>query len=258
MGIDTYGFWPDVIAGRVSGEFYAVYSQVLHRVILGDAGFTVVVNRDFRNLQLPYVTHPVITDAGLLLASGQVLDPETLEDRPNYAPGTGYPPRTTVASFPELNLTVFANEFYHLITYDAVRRVEVARRLLNASAQGRAIDRLVRYGIQGLAVLSWDERRLVLVDEAPRTPALADLAVGIRVPAQVMRAPEPNRFVQIDATLSVTNRGPGVVLKPGIVFESPAGLSLRSVDGETSVTTVAVRVRFAIWFRSWLRGNRWS
>lgn len=206
--LDPGGFGADVVPGRSTGEFYAVCSKVVSRVTLSDSGLAVAAERSLLNEPLTYVVHPVLAEAGLLFGNGLVLDPETLASRPDFSPQTGFPPRTTALPFPELGLVVFANEPHHLLSYDATQRTELARRSLPSATAGQPLDRLIRWGTRGAALLSWTGQRLLLVDDAPLRPGPADLALGLSVPAEQIAPSDPNVLGQVNATLSVTNRGP--------------------------------------------------
>jgi hypothetical protein len=206
--LDPQGYGADVIPGRAPGEFYSVCTKIVNRWILGDSGLVRAAEGNLWARPSAYVVHPVLADAGLVFGDGHVLDPETLMDRPDFAPQTGFPRRTTVLPFPELDLVVFANESRNLVTYDATQRTEVIRRILPAPTGGPVLDRLIRWGSRGAALLSWTDQQLVLIDDAPFRPGPADLAIGIAVPSEQTAPADPNVSISIEATLSVTNRGP--------------------------------------------------
>ncbi len=234
--LDPGGFGADVIPGRIPGEFYAICSKIVSRWTLGDSGLVLAAEANLWTRPSAYVVHPVLANAGLVLGDGHVLDPETLVDRPDFEPQTGFPRRTTVLPFPELDLVVFANESHNLVTYDATQRTEVIRRILPAPTGGPVLDRLVRWGTRGAALLSWTGQRLMLIDDAPLRPGPADLALGIAVPGEHTAPADPNASISIPATLSVTNRGPEFAADVVLTFATFQKMNLGGMQpGEVRV-----------------------
>ena len=201
--LDPGGYGADLVPGRVPGEFFAVSSKLFHRLELGSNGLTSRVQHYLQMEPVDNVLHPVVVSNQLFLGNGGILDADTLEERPGFITGS-YPPDTAVCPFPDVDAVLFATRFDSISTFNLTQRTLSGRRTYPGGSDARQpIDRLVRYGATGAALLSWTDRNLILLDEALRRPESADLAITIDSPAFVPLSAGP-----FTVSIAVTNNGP--------------------------------------------------
>jgi DNA-binding beta-propeller fold protein YncE len=215
LGTDRIG--PGLLALPEPGEFAVVLAKKVHRVRLDPAGITAVRSRDLWLVATLNLIHPRLSGDHLVFAGGLALNATTLEDSAPYGSSLQHPSRTAVLPYPDLGKVLFADEGWRIQTFDVLSREPEGLVGWQSNVQAnRIVERMVRWGDRGAALLSWEERRLLLLDDPVRLRPVADLALTMALPPRVPWPEGQVRHRGPTATLTVTNRGPdtaaGVVI----------------------------------------------
>ncbi len=206
LGPEPHG--PGLVPGREPGEFFAVLAKRVHRIRLTAGGVESSAFRDLLQVPVAYVVHPAIVGTNLVFGGGLSLDPETLMDRGGIGSDGGVGTLVAVLPYAERGVVVFANELRVLQAFRIDDGQFVAGIAIPATWSDPVVHRMVRWGATGLALLSWDDRRLLVVDSPLLSPPTADLAITLDVPSTLAWPAGSASPPGVPSVITITNRGP--------------------------------------------------
>ncbi len=197
-----------LIPGRTPNEFHVVVNAHARRVILESDGPVEVAARDQLWSLSAFAGEPVLIGTNLVFGGGFILDPDSYAVRGSYVPPGSQDQYTAVLPLPEQNRVLFAVDYGGILTHDLSTRAYLGRSQAPWHWGSSYIHRMVRWGRQGCAMLSWVDRRLFVLDDPVRLPRAADLSLRLNVQERVSWTNVSIQAPPVSASIVVSNVGP--------------------------------------------------